>query len=204
MSVPMRADDVEAVLDFWFGDEPDPIRLAAMRAELWWSGSAEMDVRIAPYADLREQVIRQHADAHAASAREQLVRVLLVDQFSRALFRGTPAAFEHDALARKWMADGIAAGLDQQLLPIQRVFFYLPLEHSEQIEHQAQSVARYQELLAQAPPAHQDLFQDYLGYAEAHSRVIAEFGRFPHRNRILGRPSTDAELAFLQQPGSSF
>ncbi|WP_420468673.1 DUF924 family protein [Panacagrimonas sp.] len=200
----MGADDVSAVLGFWFGDEPDDTRMAASRNELWWSGSPAVDARVRQFAPLRAEVIAQADSMPVDAAPAQLVRILLVDQFSRNLFRGQPAAFEHDAIARRWLAKGCRSGLDLQLRPIQRVFFYLPLEHSEDLTDQDRCVSLFQNLLDAAPAPHRDLYAGYLDYAEAHRKVIRRFGRFPHRNAILGRPSTPEEIEFLRQPGSSF
>ena len=200
----MNTTDIDAILDFWFGNEMDDQRLADAHAELWWSGSPQIDAQVQRFAALRQRVIDQEASAVAASAPEQLARVLLVDQVSRNLFRGRPEAFAHDALARRWLAEGLRTGLDQQLRPIQRVFFYLPLEHSESLADQEQCLELFQTLLDAVPERFRTLYQGYLDYARAHHRVIHRFGHFPHRNAILGRASTPEEIEFLKQPGSSF
>jgi uncharacterized protein (DUF924 family) len=94
--------------------------------------------------------------------------------------------------------------MDLTLRPIERVFFYLPLEHSESLEHQEQSVKYFGQLVANVGPEQKQTFQEYLDFALRHRDIIARFGRFPHRNKILGRESTAEEVAFLAQPGSSF
>lgn len=113
-------------------------------------------------------------------------------------------AFALDAKALEWSLAGIEQGHDRLLRPIERVFFYLPLEHSEQVQHQERSVILFGELLSLAAQEQQVSFARYLGFAVRHRDIVARFGRFPHRNRILVRPSTPEELAFLSQPGSSF
>jgi uncharacterized protein (DUF924 family) len=130
-----------------------------------------------------------------ASAERALATVIVLDQFSRNMFRGDPQAFATDALARE-VADGaIARGLDAQLAgPDQHAFLYIPFEHSEDLRDQARAV----ELISGLGD------DEYTRYAIAHKEVIERFGRFPHRNAILGRPSTPQEQAFLKQPGSSF
>ena len=120
------------------------------------------------------------------------------------IFRDTPRAFAGDAPAQVLVQRGLAQGWERQLEPIQQVFVYLVLEHAEDLALQDQAVARFEQLLAQADAAERELFAGFLDYAEQHQRVIARFARFPHRNLILGRESTDEELQFLQQPGSRF
>jgi len=120
------------------------------------------------------------------------------------MYRNTPAAFAHDALARKWCKEGLRIGAQDALRPIERVFFYLPLEHAESVEDQELSVALYRELVSAAGPEGAEVFGGFLDYAVRHRDVIVRFGRFPHRNRILGRASTAEEIEFLKQPGSSF
>lgn len=204
MTGELTSSEIEAVLDFWFGDEPDDRRLADSRQDLWWGGSPEVDARIAPFATLRARLIAAAPGLAPAPPDAHLTRILLVDQFSRALFRGTPAAFEHDPLAQQWCLQGLDAGLDQALPPIRRVFFYLPLEHAESIPLQDRCVALYQRLLEDVPAAHHALYARYVEFAQRHREVIARFGRFPHRNRVLGRETTAEEAGFLLQPGSSF
>jgi uncharacterized protein (DUF924 family) len=120
------------------------------------------------------------------------------------IYRDTPKSYSGDLRAQALVAQGIAADFDRQLRPIQRVFIYLVLEHCEHLVVQNECISRYIDLLAQQPEADRTLFTDYLDYAEKHQRVIAQFGRFPHRNAVLGRESTAEELAFLSQPGSRF
>jgi len=104
----------------------------------------------------------------------------------------------------EWSLDGIEASVDRLLRPIERVFFYLPLEHSERLEDQERSVSMFRELLPSVDTDQQEIFESYLNFAILHRDVVARFGRFPHRNCILGRTSTPEELYFLSQPGSSF
>jgi uncharacterized protein (DUF924 family) len=133
-----------------------------------------------------------------------LALVLLLDQLPRMIFRDSPKAFSGDLRAQKLVAQGIAADFDRQLTPIQRVFIYLVFEHSENLAVQNEGVSRYIDLVAQQPETDRALFADYLDFAERHQKVIAQFGRFPHRNAVLGRESTAEELVFLSKPGSRF
>lgn len=123
-----------------------------------------------------------------------LASLIVLDQFPRNMFRNSPRSFESDPLARRVADIAIARGLDQSAAPERRVFFYLPFEHSEDASDQERSVM----LIAALGDA------DFTAYAEAHKRIIDRFGRFPHRNAVLGRSSTPEELAFLAEPGSSF
>jgi uncharacterized protein (DUF924 family) len=136
--------------------------------------------------------------------------VVVLDQLSRNLHRGSAEAFAADARARALVYQGLAHGDDQVLRPIERLFFYMPLEHSEALEDQERCVALFRELalaVAAAPDADAKQvaqFESFIDFAVRHRDIIARFGRFPHRNAVLGRASTDEELEFLQQPNSSF
>jgi uncharacterized protein (DUF924 family) len=128
-----------------------------------------------------------------------LARLIVLDQFTRNVYRGTPRAFAGDARALALAVAMTQEGLDQQLPPMLRAFAYLPFEHAEDLAMQAHAVELFQRL-SQAQPG----FDGMLDYALRHQEVIARFGRFPHRNAILGRPSTPEEVEFLRQPGSGF
>jgi uncharacterized protein (DUF924 family) len=129
--------------------------------------------------------------------RSALALVILLDQFPRNMFRGDPRAFATDPLAREVATVLVQKGTDRQLLPVERLFVYLPFMHSEDLTHQRQSVALFQQLAQERP------YLDSLSYAIGHKEIIERFGRFPHRNAILGRLSTPEEIEFLQQPEPS-
>jgi uncharacterized protein (DUF924 family) len=133
-----------------------------------------------------------------------LALILLADQFPRNIFRDTPQAFALDPLALAFANSVIDAGFDQKLRPIERVFCYLPFEHSELLIDQDRSVELFKALHAAVADMDKELFAGYVDFAVRHRVVIERFGRFPHRNRILDRASTAEEIEFLQQPGSSF
>lgn len=197
-----RVDDV---LAFWFGRARDDAAVIAECGANWFRGGDAFDAAIRTrFATLREEAIGGRLGAWRATPRGRLASVILVDQFSRNLFRGDARAFAHDALACDWVREGLRTGIDRALRPIERVFFYLPLEHSESFADQQHSVALFRQLCADAPPALRDAFDGYLDYAERHRDVVARFGRFPHRNAALGRASTPAEIAYLAEPGSGF
>ena len=197
--------DSDQVLEFWFGSNPDDAAVAREKSDLWWKVKPATDEAIRTRFDaLVESAGRGDLSAWAQTPRGLLALILLTDQFPRNIHRKTPKAFAFDPAARAFCKHGIARGFDLQLRPIQRVFHYLPLEHSELLEDQDESVRLYAELVELVPEPHKDLFRGYLDFAEQHRQIIVRFGRFCHRNAILGRPSRPEELEFLKQPGSSF
>ena len=130
--------------------------------------------------------------------------LIVFDQFPHHIYRDQPQAFATDPQALALCLEMIEADEDQLLTSIERVFLYLPLEHAESNEMQDQSVSLYEKLVREAPADERALFDDFLKYAQSHRDVVARFGRFPHRNEILGRASTAEEVEFLKQPGSRF
>ncbi|HJV87670.1 MAG TPA: DUF924 family protein [Noviherbaspirillum sp.] len=206
-----RQDFVDAVMTpesihaFWFGAEADDALVAQHNAALWWKKDARADDEIRRRFEPGVQAAARHElDSWSSTAAGCLALILLTDQFPRNMYRDTPQAFAFDLLARGWCRQGLQAGLHRLLRPIERVFFYLPLEHSESLADQEQCIALFRALLDELDAARRPAFEGFLDYALRHREVIARFGRFPHRNRILGRASTPEETAFLAQPGSSF
>lgn len=196
----------QPLLDFWFGDEADDALRATRQAPLWWGKSSETDTLLASLFGELARAAAEGSLAHWADAPSgRLALILLLDQLPRNIHRGTPAAFARDPLARDLCLKGLSIGADQSLSPLARVFFYLPLEHAESREQQARSVALFEALAAeQAGTPAQATFAGFADFARRHQVIIERFGRFPHRNDILGRTSTPEETAFLQQPGSGF
>lgn len=195
----------DAVLEFWFGDSDDDAGIIRARSSRWFGGSESLDREIRlRFAGAVDAASTECLPAWGDEPRAALARIILIDQFRRNIHRGQAAAFSADPLARRYAESGIAAGQDQALRPIERVFFYLPLEHAENIEAQRHCVQLFERLLADADPALHTHFKGFLDYAIAHRRVIERFGRFPHRNAALGRPTTPAEAQFLTEPGSAF
>jgi uncharacterized protein (DUF924 family) len=179
-------DDAEQVVTFWF---------APGMAERWFKSEPELDAEIARrFGDLVALAEAGELMGWASTARGALALCLLLDQFPRNIWRGTPRAFSCDAMALKVANLALAVGMDHELTAAQRIFLYLPFEHSEDLADQERCLA----LMAHLPDPEQ------LDYARRHHAIIARFGRFPHRNAVLGRASTVEEDLFLQQPGSSF
>ena len=195
----------DSIREFWFGTNPDDAATAQQGAKMWWSKNPEIDLQICERfaRDVTAAGMRER-DAWSATPEGALALILLTDQFPRNIHRGAPQAFEYDPLAREWARSAVERGIDRKLRPIERVFVYLPFEHSESVADQALSVKLITQLYQDVPAEQMDIFRGYLIFALRHRRVIERFGRFPHRNQILGRPSTPEETAFLQEPGSSF
>ncbi|MES2048279.1 MAG: DUF924 family protein [Pseudomonadota bacterium] len=195
----------ESIQEFWFGDGADDAVTAARQAKLWWSKDEALDALIRQrFATLSESALAGNLDDWASTSNGCLSLILLCDQFPRNMYRDTPVAFASDAKALALSKAGIASGLDKNLRAIQRVFFYLPFEHSESLANQDYAVTLFEQLASEASAEHKTMFDNFLNFALRHREVIRRFQRFPHRNKILGRVSTVEELAFLSQPGSSF
>jgi uncharacterized protein (DUF924 family) len=195
----------ETVLDFWFGSTPDDAVVAKERADLWWSKHKATDDEIRRrYEIYLILAVSERLNDWLSTPSGRLALIILTDQFPRNIYRDTAEAFAYDQKALTWCIDGLEQKIDRELRPIERVFFYLPLEHAEYIEHQDLSVKCFSELVSSAPADQRGIFEEYLSYAIRHREIIERFGRFPHRNKVLGRESTPEELAFLSEPGSSF
>ncbi len=195
-----------AILHYWFGYAADRTSTLGDRMSLWFGGGFELDRIIAHrFADIVAKLASGEAYRWAAmGARERLAAVIALDQFSRSIFRGTAAAFENDSIALRLAKEAIASGENMTLKPVERWFLYMPLEHSESSTDQRRSLDKFSELLSEATPDLQPHLASAYDFAKRHAAVIKKFGRFPHRNAILGRMTTSAEKKFLKQPGSSF
>ena len=186
------------VLDFWFLP-PDNRDYGQARVE-WFRKDDAFDAHIrARFGALIDAAIEGGLRAWEATPHGALARLIVLDQLTRNVYRGTPRAFAGDAQALALAVALTQAAQDRLLPPMLRAFAYLPFEHAEDLAMQARAVELFQ-LLSQAQPG----FDGMLDYAQRHQEVIARFGRFPHRNAILGRASTPQEVEFLRQPGSSF
>jgi uncharacterized protein (DUF924 family) len=183
---------VREILEFWFGEDLKP-------RKIWFTQNSSFDQEIrSRFLSLHTQAATGQLDTWITSPESCLALVLLLDQFSRNMFRGKPQAFATDPKALQVAQMAIAQHFDQQLPPVQRQFFYYPLEHTEDLECQHQAVKLFEQFKNNA-----ELNDSYV-YALKHRDIIERFGRFPHRNSILGRASTPEEIEFLKQSGSSF
>lgn len=182
-----------AVLDFWFGPRPGAARVEWFRKDEGFDGEIRRR-----FAEVHGAAARRELEAWRMSPEPMLALVIVLDQFSRNLYRGDARAFAQDAHALECAKQAVARKDDLGLLPVQRQFLYLPYEHSESLAEQEMGVELMRSL---------EVFEETRGLSEwavRHRDVIARFGRFPHRNAALGRATTPEEAAFLLQPGSSF
>ena len=195
----------ERVLDFWFGMLGSATEIAGRQRKLWFGKSPANDQAVINlFAPTLVAATAGQLDQWISTPRGRLALIIVLDQFPHHIHRDQPQAFATDPQALALSLDALTDGEDQLLAPIERVFLYLPLEHAESIAIQDLSVALYEKLARDAAADERALFDDFLNYARQHRSVVARFGRFPHRNAILGRPSTSDELEFLKQPGSRF
>ncbi|KAI9013586.1 hypothetical protein DFJ74DRAFT_623195 [Hyaloraphidium curvatum] len=184
----------EDVLAFWFPDDP------VVQRKEWYQSTPELDAEISRrFGETWETAAAGHLAEWASDARGALALVVLLDQFPRNMHRGTALAFSTDARAREVAKDALARGWDKEVQPFQRWFFYSPLEHSEDLEDQKECVRVFTELAA----VHEGT-KAAIPAIEKHHEIVERFGRFPHRNRALGRTSTPEEVAFLRGGGPSF
>jgi len=186
------------VLDFWFGGHD--LEALSVPQRCWFAKDEAFDAELRRrFLGLWQSARAGQLDDDVDSARGALSLAIVLDQFPRNLFRGQADAFATDAAARRLVRDAIANRWDVALPPVVRWFFYLPLEHSEELADQEESLRRHASLPDDSPDR-----DSTLDYARRHHAIIARFGRFPHRNAALGRASTPEEQDFLTQPGSSF
>ena len=191
-------DAAREVLDFWFGAVGSAER-GSPRKE-WFQKSEVFDAQVRDrFGATIEQALRGELDDWVEDARSALARILLLDQFTRNAFRGTARAFAGDTQALAAASAMVGARGDDALPPYMRAFVYMPFEHAEGLAMQEEAVRLFRRLVAVDPS-----FADMLSFAEKHQAVIERFGRFPHRNELLGRRSTAEESAYLAQPGAGF
>jgi uncharacterized protein (DUF924 family) len=199
------------LLLFWFGPRPYAAPQVQQHTRLWFG---EPDApELTPQTDelIRERygeltlAAEQGRLAHwESSPRRRLALILLFDQFSRNIYRGSARAYAQDLEALTLTVSGMQIGADATLDPVERLFFYMPLMHAESLDVQEESVAAFRRLMLEAPADLQRIFQASLDAAVEHRDIIARFGRFPHRNRALGRESTPEEIEWLATEGRDF
>ena len=195
------------VLEYWLGAEQPTDATALARKQLWFSKDEAVDEEIRHrFGAVMQEALTGRLNGDAATPLGRLAVIIVLDQFMRNAHRGTPKSFAGDPLALQLALEGIAQGhdTDDRIPPVARIFFYLPLEHAEDLACQDAAVAAFAQLTRQGDAASQGFLDMTHDYALRHRAVIAEFGRFPHRNAILGRASTPAEQAYLAQPGAGF
>lgn len=187
------------VLHFWLGNTPLQDWPEPHRGDLWFKGGAEVDANIrAQFGPLVEEAMAGGLRDWEAQPLARLALIVLLDQFSRNVYRGQARAFAGDARAQALTQHTLDAGEDNALPRAGRLFVYMPLMHAETLAQQDACVACFERLLADAPDALKDILADNLRFAVLHRDIVARFGRFPHRNAVLGRESTAAEIEFLK------
>lgn len=176
----------QEVLKFWFED---------IEPKMWWSAAPEFDKLVKDrFLSLLEQAARSELFAWRKEPKGRLAEIVVLDQFSRNVFRNTPAAFAQDAAALILSQEAVAAGVLDELSPIERAFLLMPWMHSESRRIHVEAERLFREFTP----------EDNFKFELRHKAIIDRFGRYPHRNNILGRVSSEEEIAFLKQPGSSF
>lgn len=193
------------ILSFWFEgalEEPFQPKIFNQR---WFGASEATDTEIKQrFQETLEAIARGEREDWLEDPHSALAYIIVLDQFSRTIHRGEGQAFAYDEQARHAACQLMQHDGHLTLAPIQRVFVYLPFEHSEDLADQKQAVSLFKTLILAAPPGQEELFEGYYDYALRHAAVIERFRRFPHRNARLQRENTPEEEAFLQEPGSSF
>lgn len=199
------------LLFFWFGPRPYTAARVQQHSRIWFG---EPDApELAPqtdelirerYGELTLAAEQDQLSAWESSPRRRLALILLLDQFSRNIYRGTARAYAQDLRALSLTVSGMQLGADATLDPVERLFFYMPLMHAESFDVQEESVAAFRRLIDEAPAELHRVFAGSLEYAVKHRDIIQRFGRFPQRNRLLGRDSTPDELEWLAQDGRRF
>jgi uncharacterized protein (DUF924 family) len=189
---------IEDILHFWFGAFPTPYSADASKSDMWFVNGADYDSEIfINFGVDYDRAINGELDDWIDSYRGRLALIILLDQFSRHIHRGTAEAFSQDERAQALCIDGLGAGDDARLHAVERSFFYLPLMHAEDIDTQKLSMKAYSQLVQDVPEQYRKPFEMNLAFAGKHHYVIERFGRFPELNELLERESTAEELVFL-------
>ena len=198
-------DRIEKILEFWFGTFPNAWTGDASKQDMWFKNGADYDTEIfSRFGGDYFRAVDGELDSWAESPRGRLALIILLDQFSRHIHRGSAEAFAQDEKAQQLCIEGISAGDDQNLHPVERSFFYLPLEHAEDLERQNLAIEAYSQLIQDVPEQYRQPLEVALEWAQKHHYVIERFGRFPELNEILGRESSEEETAFIKEAEYSF
>ncbi|MFK3797954.1 MULTISPECIES: DUF924 family protein [unclassified Pseudomonas] len=193
------------LLDWWFGSAESPTEAVREKNALWFGKKKSQDAdALHRFGGLVDLALQGGLTEWSATPKGWLALVLLLDQLPRMIFRDTPKSYAGDERAQALVKHGLKLERDLALTPLQRTFIYLVLEHTENLGAQDEAVERFAALLPLLPPTELDYFKQTLDYAKKHRVVIERFGRFVHRNEVLGRESTAEEVEFLKGPGSRF
>lgn len=196
---------IDEILSFWFMAKEQNSPKIDARMDKWFGEDKEFDAEIAgEFSDDVERAAAGELDHWARDPQGRLALILLLDQFRRNIFRNTPDAFAGDKAALKLCVDGAKQKMDMTLPPVQRLFFYMPLQHAESAKVQEKSRRMYRQLADAVSETERETFDTTAHFAELHADIIAQFGRFPHRNRILDRENTPEEQEYLQGDTPAF
>ena len=196
---------IEAVIAFWFKEQTLSAPQIDHRMDVWFGEDDVFDQEIrAEFANEVEHASDGELDHWAEEPRGRLALILLLDQFRRNIYRNTAEAYSRDKVALKLCVEGAIAKKDQGLAPIERAFFYMPLQHAESAKVQERSVLLFNKLADAVSPTYQATFATMAQFAELHRDIIEQFGRFPHRNRVLGRTNTPEEDEYLAGDSPDF
>lgn len=196
---------IEEILSFWFKEQTLSAPQIDQRMEIWFSEDPLLDHEIEKkFAEEVENASNGNLDYWTHSPRGRLALIILIDQFRRNIYRGSAKAFSKDSLALKLCVHGAMEKQDQRLSPIEKVFFYMPLQHAESRKVQAKSVELYRRLAESVSPTLRETFMTVLQFAELHRDIVEQFGRFPHRNKLLNRENTPEEDEYLAGDSPSF
>jgi len=193
------------LVSFWFRDATRSPEAFERRSPIWFNAGPAFDRECAiRFAASLADAARGVLDGWAGTPPGRLALVILLDQIPRNIHRGSPAAFAHDAQAAAHCLAAIESGQDRSLHPVERVFLYMPLQHAERLDLQRRSVDQFEALAAEVDGAWRPRFVENVHYARLHCDIVERFGRFPHRNRVLGRESTEEESSYLADGAPSF
>jgi uncharacterized protein (DUF924 family) len=196
---------IEAILSFWFKEQELSAPQIDRRMDMWFSEDPVFDHEIEKeFADDVSAACEGSLDHWAAESQGRLALIILIDQFRRNIYRNSAAAFSKDKLALRLCVEGAMEKIDRGLTPIQRVFFYMPLQHAESRKVQAKSVELYDRLAELVSPTYRETFLTVAQFAELHKDIVDQFGRFPHRNKLLGREDTAEEAEYLAGDSPDF
>lgn len=201
----MSANTIDEITTFWLGPALDSPQAAAERRDWWYKGGKPVDDEIRTrFGPLVTRACEGALDDWPTSADGAFAMILLLDQFTRNLYRGTPDAYLGDARAFEIVKQAIASKLDQALHPVARIWLYHPFHHAESVTTQDEGLALLNDILDTAPEVWHSYIQRSIKGWTRHRNIVARFARFPHRNPVLGRTSTTEELAFMDEDGDTF
>ena len=196
---------IESILSFWFKEQELTAPQIDRRMDIWFGEDQVFDAEIKElFTDDIEAASNGKLNHWAVEPHGRLALILIIDQFRRNVFRGTADAFSKDKIALKLCVEGAMEKKDLGLTPIQRVFFYMPLQHAESKKVQAKSVDLYNRLAESVSATYKETFLTVAQFAELHKDIVDRFGRFPHRNRLLGRDNTPEEDEYLSGDAVDF